>query len=100
MCDHAWRAKIPESRFYLLKCPNCLSDQPGDNELTPAELRAQAAKCQEVLAERDAREAARRKARMVERARLRRYDQPWTPQLASAHDYELARAHEREQADA
>jgi len=97
MCDHAWRAKIPESRSFLLKCPNCLSDQPGEDYLTAAELRAQADKCNEVLAARDAEAAKKRKAAMAERARLRRYEQPWTPQLASQHNYELARAHEREQ---
>merc|ERR1719313_1611663 len=99
MCDHCWRAKIPESRFHLLKCPNCLSDQPGDEYLTAAELRAQAEKCNEVLSVRDAEAAKRRKAAMADRARLRRYDQPWTPQLATQHDFELARAHEREQAN-
>jgi len=97
MCDHAWRAKIPETRSFMLKCPNCLSDQPGEDNLTAAELRAQADKCNEVLAARDAEAAKKRKEAMAERARLRRYDQPWTPQLASQHNYELARAHEREQ---
>jgi len=97
MCDHAWRAKIPETRSFMLKCPNCLSDQPGEDNLTAAELRAQADKCNEVLAVRDAIAAKKRKEAMAERARLRRYDQPWTPQLASQHNYELARAHEREQ---
>lgn len=99
MCDHAWKAKIPESRFHLLKCPNCLSNQPGEDELTSAEMWAQAAKCKEVLGAREAEMAKRRKARMAERSRLRRYDQPWTPQLASVHKQELAAAHERDMAN-
>merc|ERR1719240_1645409 len=34
MCDHCWKPVIPETRLYVLKCPKCLSDQPGDAELT------------------------------------------------------------------
>merc|ERR1719313_780421 len=68
MCDHAWRAKIPESRCFMLKCPNCLSDQPGEDNLTAVELRDQADKCNEVLAVREAAAAKRRKAAMADRA--------------------------------
>jgi hypothetical protein len=96
MCDHCWKASIPESRLYVLKCPNCLSDQPGDDALTAAELWAMAEQCQKVFAEREARASERRKSRLAERARLRMYDAPWTPQLATAHDRELAMAHERD----
>jgi len=84
---------MPGGRRFPRPAPSCSSE---DN-LTAAELRAQADKCNEVLAVRDAIAAKKRKEAMAERARLRRYDQPWTPQLASQHNYELARAHEREQ---
>lgn len=96
MCDHVWKAVIPDRGLYVLKCPNCLSDQPGEDELTDAERREMNAQCQRVMAEREAKAAARRKARMVERSRLRMYDAPWTPQLASAHDRALAQAHDCE----
>lgn len=94
MCDHCWKPVIPESRLYVLKCPKCLSDQPSDAELTVAELHAMAEQCQKVMAEREAAAAERRKSRLVERARHRMYDQPWTPQLANAHNRELALAHD------
>merc|ERR1719163_2595759 len=38
MCDHCWRAKRCTRRSDVVKCPTCLSDQPGDDELTEAEL--------------------------------------------------------------
>jgi hypothetical protein len=93
MCDHCWKASIPESRLYVLKCPNCLSDQPGDDEISADELREQAEKCEQVLG---AAAAERKKANMVARARLRMSKGPWTPQLASAHDRALAMAHARD----
>lgn len=94
MCDHCWRAPIPEGRLYVLKCPNCLSDQPGDDELTPEELQAQAETCRQTLVEEEARI---RKARLVERARLRMYDGTcWAPQLASAQECEFALRRGRE----
>ena len=36
MCDHCWRAKRSTRRSDIVKCPECLSNQPGD--LTEAEL--------------------------------------------------------------
>jgi len=36
MCDHCWRAKRSTRRSDVVKCPECLSNQPGD--LTEAEL--------------------------------------------------------------
>jgi hypothetical protein len=93
MCDHCWKASIPESRSYLLKCPNCLTDQPRDDELTGLELRAMAEKCTVVLADKEAKAREARKCRLAERSRLRMYDQAWTPQLANQHNRELALAY-------
>ena len=46
MCDHCWRAEKTD-RCEILRCPECLSDQPGDEYLTAAELAAMAQRCRE-----------------------------------------------------
>ena len=37
LCDHCWYAEISTRRSDILKCPACLADQPGEDELTEAE---------------------------------------------------------------
>ena len=60
MCDHCWRAEKTH-RCEILRCPECLSDQPGDDALTAAEFEAMRQRC----AASDLELAKRRKALMA-----------------------------------
>jgi hypothetical protein len=45
MCDHCWRAVRSTRRSDVVRCPACLSDQPGEDYLTAAELEAMEQRC-------------------------------------------------------
>jgi hypothetical protein len=45
MCNHCWRAERSERRSDVVRCPECLSDQPGDDYFNSQELEAMAEQC-------------------------------------------------------
>jgi len=76
MCDHYWLAEFVPHRNDILKCPNCGSSQPGDAELTTAELREMARKCKKARQEEadllkcKMRDASQRRSAMKKRGYL------------------------------
>jgi len=72
MCDHCWRAKRT-GRCEILRCPNCLSTQPGDDALTPEDFQDMADRCiqwdLELAKQRKAKMAAASHARSAMRKR-------------------------------
>jgi ribosomal protein L37AE/L43A len=67
MCNHCWHQEVSKFRSTVYKCPNCLSDQPGDAYLTEEELQAMAERCKEW----DRKSAEERRAAMADASRHR-----------------------------